>query len=110
MGGKVESSKNDTTSRELIKAMPKATGAKGIGPIAIPKWNSNATLASQGISLKQSMVWQKVAAIPVLKFEAALTGTFPSDVGPLQKPSVENQEENNHMGGHVNKPARKTDR
>jgi hypothetical protein len=39
---------------EILKAAPKNPGAKGIGPIAVPKRNSNqpATLASAGIDRK----------------------------------------------------------
>lgn len=40
----------------FLKAMPKATGAKGIGPIAVPDGNRNqpSTLAEIGITKKQS--------------------------------------------------------
>ncbi|MDN5941585.1 MAG: hypothetical protein L0H94_06865, partial [Nitrospira sp.] len=58
---------------EMLKAMPKNTGAKGVGPIAIPKKNSNPTLASQGISLKDSMLWQQVASMPEPAFEQTLS-------------------------------------
>jgi len=41
---------------QFLKAMPKATGAKGVGPIAVPEENRNQapTLADLGISKKQS--------------------------------------------------------
>lgn len=55
---------------EFLKAMPKATGAKGIGPIAVPDGNRNQepTLADIGITKKQSHVAQKLAAIPEPEF------------------------------------------
>lgn len=51
---------------KLLKEMPKATGAKGVGPIAVPQQNRNAvsTLAEIGISKKTSMVAQQLAALP----------------------------------------------
>jgi hypothetical protein len=51
---------------EFLKRMPKATGAKGVGPIAVPDRNRNepATLAEIGITKKQSATAQKLADIP----------------------------------------------
>jgi hypothetical protein len=55
---------------EFLKEMPKATGAKGVGPIAVPEENRNQTptLAAIGITKKQSARAQKLADIPAPEF------------------------------------------
>jgi len=55
---------------EFLKQMPKATGAAGVGPIAVPDGNRNQppTLASIGITKKQSANAQKLADIPEHEF------------------------------------------
>jgi hypothetical protein len=54
----------------FLKQMPKATGAAGVGPIAVPDGNRNqpARLAEIGITKKQSSTAQKLAAIPAQEF------------------------------------------
>lgn len=49
---------------EMLRDMPKAGGAKGIGPIAVPSENRNTTptLAEIGIDKKVSMRAQRLAA------------------------------------------------
>ncbi len=78
MGASVTTVNNATEIRllaerqmgEFLKAMPKATGAKGIGPIAVPDGNRNQepTLADIGITKKQSSTAQKLADIPEPEF------------------------------------------
>ena len=65
---------------EILAAMPKATGAKGVGPIAVPKENRNQqppTLADIGIDKKLSARAQKLAALPDEEFAAVASGEVP---------------------------------
>lgn len=60
---------------EMLAAMPKATGAKGVGPIAVTSDYRNdgaATLAELGVTKAQSSRWQKLAAVPEAQFEQAV--------------------------------------
>ena len=79
MGASVATVNNATEIRllaerqmgEFLKAMPKATGAKGIGPIAVVDSDRNeqpATLREIGITKDQSSRAQKLAAIPEPEF------------------------------------------
>ena len=69
---------------ELLRDAPKATGAMGVGPIAVPKWNRNdiPTLSPQGIDKKLSARAQKMAAVPEAEFEGKLAGYRHNIVGP----------------------------
>lgn len=66
--GYAHSIKIDALTRlgEMLKATPKNTGAKGIGPIVVPDENRNQppTLADLGIDKKVSMVAQQLASLP----------------------------------------------
>ncbi len=55
---------------EFLKQMPKATGAKGVGPIAVSPENRNPTptLADIGITKRQSSTAQKLASLPEEEF------------------------------------------
>lgn len=58
---------------EMLQDSPKNVGARGIGVSAIPKWNDTPPkLSDLGIDPKLSMRAQKVAAIPVEKFEGLI--------------------------------------
>jgi hypothetical protein len=61
---------------EMLRAMPKATGAKGVGPIAVPHENRNQTptLADIGITKKTSMRAQQLAAMPADRFAMVASG------------------------------------
>jgi hypothetical protein len=51
---------------EILKAVEKNAGARGVGPIAVPARNRNQqpkTLAEQGIPKKQSMHAQSLATV-----------------------------------------------
>jgi hypothetical protein len=57
----------------MLQKTPKNTGAKGIGPIAMPYRHRNRpTLKKLGISLKQSSRAQKLAKIAANKFEQSI--------------------------------------
>lgn len=59
----------------FLKAMPKSTGARGIGPNAVPekdRINGITTLADIGISKNQSQHAQKLADIPAPEFNDRL--------------------------------------
>ena len=58
---------------EMLAAMPKATGAAGIGPIAVPEeYRNEPTLEDMGITKKESATWQKMADIPEEQFHASM--------------------------------------
>jgi hypothetical protein len=59
---------------ELLAAMEKNEGAKGVGPIAVPAGHRNQppTLAELGINKKQSSRWQQLAAVKDDEFEKAV--------------------------------------
>ena len=58
---------------QMLAEMPKATGAKGIGPIAVPSCDRNqTTLADIGITKNDSSRWQKLAAVSDEQFEHAV--------------------------------------
>lgn len=63
---------------EILQATPKATGAKGIGPIAVPKGNrnTNPTLDELGLSKKESAVAQKLASLSDDAFEQVRSGSI----------------------------------
>jgi hypothetical protein len=62
---------------EILQTTPKATGAKGIGPIAVPKGNRNKTptLEDLGLSKKESAVAQKLASLSDEAFEQVRSGS-----------------------------------
>jgi hypothetical protein len=62
---------------EILQATPKATGAKGIGPIAVTKENrnTNPTLDELGLSKKESAVAQKLANLSDEAFEQVRSGS-----------------------------------
>jgi len=58
---------------QMLAEMPKATGAKGIGPIAVTSCDRNqTTLADIGITKNESSRWQKLAAVSEDQFEHAV--------------------------------------
>lgn len=61
---------------EMLAQTEKATGAKGIGPIAVTEGNRNqpvpATLEEIGVTKKQSSNWQALASMTEEHFEAAV--------------------------------------
>ncbi len=58
----------------MLAEMPKATGAKGVGPIAVASCDRNQppTLSDIGVTKSDSSRWQKLAAIDDEIFEAAV--------------------------------------
>lgn len=75
---------------EILAAMPKNTGAKGIGPIAVPDENRNQppTLADLGIDKKVSARAQKLAALPAEQFAAVVAGDVPVSRVVASKPAL----------------------
>jgi hypothetical protein len=61
---------------EMLQETPKATGARGVGPIAVPKENRNTpqTLAELGLTKKVSAIAQKLAALPDKAFQQVRDG------------------------------------
>jgi hypothetical protein len=58
---------------ELLRDMPKASGARGVGPIAVAPSDRNPTYAEQGIDKRIAARCQKIASIPEEKFEEFLS-------------------------------------
>ena len=56
---------------EMLLIMPKAEGAKGIGPIAVRASDRNnpPTYSELGIDGRDAAIWQRIAGIPEEKFE-----------------------------------------
>jgi len=84
-GNRTEPPVNDDTTPtlaerqmgEFLKTMPKATGAKGVGPIAVDQSDRNAqpaTLREIGITKDQSSRAQKLATIPEPEFRERIAG------------------------------------
>lgn len=75
---------------EILAAMPKNTGAKGIGPIAVPDENRNQppTLADLGIDKKVSARARKLAALPAEQFAAVVAGDVPISRVVASKPAL----------------------
>jgi N6-adenosine-specific RNA methylase IME4 len=61
---------------EMLQATPRATGAAGVGPIAVPDENRNGppTLADLGLNKKTSMIAQRLADLPPEQFEKVRKG------------------------------------
>jgi len=60
---------------KILIETPKNPGAKGIGPIAVPKGNHNTpTLKEMGLTKKLSMLAQELARLPEEQFEEFATG------------------------------------
>jgi len=62
---------------ELLAETPKNTGAKGIGPIAVPNMNRNdfiPTLSDLGVDRKISSLSQQLARLPKKEFEQVRDG------------------------------------
>lgn len=96
---------------EMLQATPKATGAKGVGPIAVPKANRNTTptLQELGLTKKESAVAQKLAALPEKEFEQVREGhvtvakaiaavnqtkpAAPAKVAPVEPPTADPEDE-----------------
>ena len=59
---------------QLLAEMPKATGAKGVGPIAVASCDRNQppTLSDIGVTKSDSSRWQKLASISDEQFESAV--------------------------------------
>jgi len=72
---------------EILAAMPKNEGAKGIGTSAVPIANRTPTLADLGIDKKLSARAQKLAALPAEQFAAVVAGDVPVSRVVASKPS-----------------------
>ncbi len=59
---------------QMLAEMPKASGAKGVGPIAVTSCDRNQppTLADIGVTKNESSRWQKLAAVSDEQFESAV--------------------------------------
>ena len=59
---------------QMLAEMPKASGAKGVGPIAVTRCDRNQppTLADIGVTKNESSRWQKLAAVSDEQFESAV--------------------------------------
>jgi N6-adenosine-specific RNA methylase IME4 len=79
---------------ELLAKMEKAKAAPGnqyTGPL--PRENGSKTLADHGITPKQSMQWQQLAALPKAQIQAALTKpAIPSTNALLKNPRRQQRE------------------
>lgn len=68
---------------ELLRDSERNGGAKGVGPIAVERYDTNQpTLADLGITRDQSSRYQKLAAMPEEHFEAAVA-TAKENVGEV---------------------------
>ena len=58
---------------ELLRTSEKNTGARGVGPIAVERYDRDApTLADMGITKDESSRYQQLAAMPAEHFETAV--------------------------------------
>lgn len=71
----------------LLKATPRATGARGIGTSAVPKENHTPTLADLGLDKKTSSLAQRVAELPPEQLEAVRSAAS-SIAAAVAKPHV----------------------
>lgn len=70
---------------EILAAMPKNAGARGVGVSGVPP--ENPTLADLGIDKKVSARAQKLAALPAEQFAAVVAGDVPVSRAVASKPS-----------------------
>lgn len=77
--GQATSVKIEATRKlgEILLETPKATGAKGVGPIAVPKEyrNTTPTLDELGLTKKESAVAQKLASLSEEAFQQVRDGS-----------------------------------
>lgn len=73
---------------EILAAMPKNEGAKGIGTSAVPIENRTPTLADLGIDKKVSARARKLAALPAEQFAAVVAGDVPVSRVVASKPAL----------------------